>query len=176
MPKGIVGLDNKFVHKLPKSNTVPQTGFEDQQNAIQLVENRTNEISIPIVIVGAVMTREMRWDDATNMFVANPGLPTRVSEYIKQLNKRYTGSVALNTTVVARAETIDAETGNRFVFTPGATVVGSLQDFFVIIPDEGGGYESRGWTIQLQNNANSNGAIDGGNVILRLNNAAPLPW
>lgn len=176
MPKGLTGLDNKFVHKLAMSNAVPQTGFQDQQNAVQLVENRTNEISVPIVIVGAVMSREMAWNDATNAFIANPGQATRVSEFIKQINKRVLGSSALNNTVVVRAETIDAETGNRYVFTPGATVVGSLQDFFVIIPDEGGGYESRGWTIQLQNDANPNGGIDGGNVVLRLNNAAPLPW
>ncbi len=176
MAKGITGLDGKFVHKLSMHNAIPQTGFADQQNVIQLVENRTNEISVPLIIAGAVMSREMSWNDATNAFVANPGQATRVSEFIKQINKRVLGSSTLNNTVVVRAETIDAETGNRFVFTPGATTVGSLQDFFVIIPDEVGGYESRGWTIQLQNDANPNGGIDAGTVRLRLNNAAPLPW
>lgn len=175
MPKGIIGLDNRFVHKLARQNAVPQTGFADQQDTIRLVEDRTNEISVPLVLVGGVSSREMAWSDAANAFVATPGQPTRISSFIQQLNKRYLGSSVLNTTLVVRCETVDAETGNRLVFTPGATVVGSLQDFAVIIPDENGGYESRGFTLQLQTNANPNALVDGGNVYLRLNNT-DLPW
>jgi len=169
MAKAILFTPSRFVHQLAIHNAIPQTGFQDQQNTVQLVEDRTNEISVPIVIADGVASREMRWDDAANNFVANPGIATVISEFIKQLNKRYTGSAVLNNSVVVRAETIDAESGNRYVFTPGATVVGSLQDFAVIIPDQLGGYESRGFTLWLQTNANSNAGIDSGNVLLRLN-------
>lgn len=175
MAKAIIVTPNRYVHRVARHNQIPQTGFGDQENTIRLVEDRTNEISIPIVVVGAVNSREMSWDDPGNSFVASPGNPTRISAYVKQLNKRYTGSSVLNNTIVLRAETIDAETGNRLVFTPGATVVGSLQDFAVIIPDENGGYESRGFTLQLQTNANSNASIDNGYVLIRLN-PTDLPW
>lgn len=169
MAKAILFTPSRFVHQIAIKNEIPQTGFHDQQNTVQLVEDRTNEVSVPIVIADGVASREMRWDDATNNFVANPGVSTKISEFIKQLNKRYTGSVVLNNTIVVRAETIDAESGNRYVFTPGATVVGSLQDFEVIIPDQLGGYESRGFTVWLQTDANANAGIDSGNIYLRLN-------
>ena len=174
MSKGIVGLDGRFVHKLAQRNTIPQTGFADQQDTVRLVEDRTNEISIPLVLVGAVSSREMAWNDGTNTFIAAAGLPTRISEFVKQINKRYLGSATLNATVVTRVEAVDADTGNRLVFTPGATTVGSLQDFEVIIPDQDGDYESRGFLLTLAANANT-GALDGGGVIMRLSTDA-LPW
>lgn len=142
-------------------------------NTIQLVEDRANEVSVPAVTDGGVHTRLMEWDDATNRFVAAVQ-PTRVSEFVKQLNKRYVGSSALSGMVVARCETVDAETGNRYVFTPGATPAGSLQDFAVIIPDQLGGFESRGFLLYLVPNANPN-AFDGGEVLLRVLPSA-LPW
>jgi hypothetical protein len=142
-------------------------------NTIQLVEDRANEVSIPAVTDGGVHTRLMEWDDLLNMYVASVN-PTRVSEFVKQLNRRYVGSSALNGMVVTRCETVDAETGNRYVFTPGATPAGSLQDFQVIIPDQLGGFESRGFLLYLAPNANPN-AFDGGEVLLRVLPSA-LPW
>lgn len=138
-------------------------------HVIELVEDRANEISVPAMkTTSNIQTRLMAWNDASNSFIT-AATPTRISEFAKQINKRYTGSSTLNPSVITRIETIDAETGNRYVFTPGATVVGSLQDFEVIIPDQLGGYESRGFTLWLQTDANTNAGIDGGNVYLRLN-------
>lgn len=165
----LVGLENNFVHKVAARNVVPETGFGVQADTIRLVEGRTNEISVPIGVFTGVESRQMRWDDTLQSWVQNTGTATRISEFCKQLNQRYLGSAVLTPALVVRCETIDAETGNRYVFTPGATVVGSLQDFDVIIPDQGGGYESRGFTLELATDANANIAIDAGNVLLRLN-------
>jgi hypothetical protein len=142
-------------------------------HAVTLVENRANEISVPAVVIASVHTRLMRWDDPTNTFVTASG-STRISEFIKQVNKRYRGSSTLTNLVVSRAEAIDADTGNRLVFTPGATVAGSLHDFEVIIQDQDGDYESRGFVVILAANANP-GILDGGDVVLRLTPDA-LPW
>jgi hypothetical protein len=170
----LVGLENQFVHKVFARNVVPETGFGAQADTIRLVEGRTNEISVPIGVFSGVDALQMQWDSGTAAWVPNPGTRTKVSEFCKQINQRYLGSAALNATLVVRCETIDAETGNRYVFTPGATVVGSLQDFEVIIPDEGGGFESRGFTLQLATDANPSMAIDSGNVLIRLNQSGVL--
>ena len=144
-------------------------------HVIELVEDRANEVSIPAMKTTTnVETRLMAWDDATNTFIA-AATPTRISEFCKQINKRYTGSSVLSPAVIYRIESIDAETGNRYSFTPGATVIGSLQDFEVIIPDQRGGYESRGFVIYLATDANPNAGIDGGDVLLRLTPVA-FPW
>lgn len=144
-------------------------------HVIELVEDRANEITIPAIKTTTnVLTRLMTWDDALNTFVAS-ATPTRVSDYCKQLCKRYLGTSTLSPGVVYRCEAVDADTGNRLVFTPGATVVGSLQDFEVIIPDQLGGYESRGFLVYLSPDANPSAGIDGGDVLLRLTPAA-LPW
>lgn len=140
---------------------------------ITLVEDRANEIAWPFVKDSGIITRLMAWDDATNRWVASANT-LRISEVVKQINKRYLGSSAMVNTVVARCFAIDADTGNAFSFTPGATIVGSQQDFELIIPDQGGGYESRGFQVFLQTNANS-GGLDGGNVMIRLLPSA-LPW
>lgn len=140
---------------------------------ITLVEDRANEIAWPFVKDSGIITRLMAWDDATNRWVASANT-LRISEVVRQVNKRYTGSSALSNAVVARCEAIDADTGNRWVFTPGATPVGSLQDFELIIPDQGGGYESRGFQVYLQPDGNP-GALDGGEVMIRLLPSA-LPW
>jgi hypothetical protein len=170
MPKTLRGLENRYVHKIAIQNIVPETGFGDQADTIRLVEGRANEVSVPITVIDGINSREMAWDDGNNEFVAAPGTPTQISEFCKQINKRVLGSATLNNTVIARIETIDGETGNRYVFTPGSTPVGSLQDFDVIIPDQEGGYESRGFVVFLQDDANPSGLIDGGNVLVRLNN------
>lgn len=143
-------------------------------NVIELVEDRANEITIPAVTDQAVRTRTMAWDDATNRFVAS-AQPTRISEFCKQVNKRVLGSSVLSSAVIVRCEAVDADTGGRLVFTPGATPVGSLQDFQIIIPDQLGGYESRGFLMFLATNANPNAGIDGGQVLLRLMPSA-FPW
>ena len=162
------GLTNHFVHKIATKNSIPEVGFSSQAHTVRIVEGRTNEISIPIGVYAGVDTTFASWDSATSAWVPNAGVRTQISEFCKQINQRYLGSAVLNNSLIARCETIDAETGNRFVFTPGATVVGSLQDFEVIIPDEEGGTESRGFTLQLQDDANTSPAIDGGNVLIRL--------
>jgi len=141
---------------------------------IRLIESSTNAISIPALNVAGVDSKLMKWDDATNKFTSSENL-TRISEFIKQLNKRYTGSSVINNAIVIRCKAIDADSLDTLVFTPGATVVGSTQDFGVIITDQEGGYESRGFTMELQNNANGNELIDGGNIVLRLSNMN-LPW
>lgn len=146
--------------------------FEGTHEVV-LVEGRANEISVPAVQVGTIKTRLMAWDDATNAFVGSAN-PTRISEFVRQLNKRYLGSSNLVATLVTRVEAVDADTGNRFVFTPGATVPGSQHDFEVIIPDQDGDYESRGFLLYLAPDANP-GAADGGDVVLRLSPAA-FPW
>lgn len=156
------------------ANSAPPTGIAyTGADTIQLVENRANEITIPSVTDEAIQTRLMEWDNALNRFVVS-AQATRISEFCKQLSKRYTGSATLTPAVVTRVETVDGDTGNRFVFTPGATPIGSLQDFEVIIPDQLGGYESRGFLLFLANNANP-GLIDGGEVRLRILPSA-LPW
>jgi hypothetical protein len=167
---GIMGLKNRFVHKIGRDNQLPESGFDDQANTIRLVEGRANEISVPITVIDGIASREMAWNDVGPVFDSTPGTATQISEFCKQVNLRYKGSSTLDPTVIERCETIDAETGNRYVFTPGATPVGSLQDFDVIIPDQEGGYESRGFVIFLSEDANSNGLIDDGNVLIRLNN------
>jgi hypothetical protein len=138
-----------------------------------LVEGRANEISVPHVDSNGIDSRLMEWDDATNQLKASVRA-TRVSDYIAQLNKRYLGSSSLVPDLVYRAETVDADTGNRLVFTPGATPAGSLQDFDVVIGDQDGDYESRGFLLYLADDANP-GAVDGGLVILRLLPSA-FPW
>lgn len=140
---------------------------------IVLVEDRANEISVPHISVDGIDTRLMAWNPATQSFVSSAA-PTRISEFCKQLNRRYTGSETLSPAVVARCEAVDADTGNRLVFTPGATVVGSLQDFEVIILDQDGDFESRGFLLFLTTDANP-GAVDGGQVVLRLSPHA-FPW
>lgn len=160
---------------LPRASVSVPTNEYNGSHVIELVEDRANEITIPAVKTTTnILTRTMAWDDALNTFVA-AATPTRVSEYCKQLNKRYLGSSALLPSVVYRCEAVDADTGNRLVFTPGATVVGSQQDFEVIIPDQLGGYESRGFLLYLAPDANPNPGIDGGDVLLRLTPVA-LPW
>jgi hypothetical protein len=140
---------------------------------IVLVEGRANEVSVPHVEVDGIDTRLMYWQDSLNEFVTS-ATPTRISDYVRQLNKRYLGSDTLNPTLVTRVETVDADSGDRRVFTPGATPVGSLHDFEVIIEDQDGDYESRGFLIFLADDANG-GSIDGGDVVLRLTPEA-LPW
>jgi hypothetical protein len=159
---------------LPIAGSVPVDVKEYMgPGTITLVEDRANEISFPFVKDAGIQTRLMSWDDATNRWIA-AGSATRISEVVKQINKRCTGSSVLTNAVVARCEAIDADTGNRWVFTPGATPVGSLQDFELIIPDQGGGYEGRGFQVYLQPNGNPT-TIDGGEVLLRLLPSA-LPW
>jgi len=159
---------------LPTAGSVPVDIKEYMgPGTITLVEDRANEISFPFVKDAGIQTRLMSWDDATNRWIA-AGSATRISEVVKQINKRYLGSSTLVNTVVARVTAVDGDTGNQFSFTPGATIVGSQQDFELIIPDQGGGYESRGFLLFLQTNANP-GALDGGNVMIRLLPSA-LPW
>ncbi len=141
---------------------------------IRLVEGCTNAISIPALSLSGVESRLMRWDNSNNTFVSNSEI-TRISEFIRQINKRYLDDGTINNTIIVRCIAIDADTLDTLVFTPGATIPGSSQDFGVIISDQEGGYESRGFTIELQNNANGNSGIDGGEVILRLSNNE-LPW
>ena len=142
-------------------------------STIQLVENRANEIQIPYLQVGSVETRLMEWQDSTNTFITS-STPTRISEFVKQINKRYLGSSVLNSTVVDRIETIDADSGNLFVFVPGTTSPTTNNNFSIIIPDQEGGYESRGFTVFLKANANSS-STDGGEVFIRLtNNVLPF--
>jgi hypothetical protein len=143
-------------------------------HSITLVEDRANEVSVPLVLVQGVNTKNMEWDSSQHTWVPAAGA-TRISEFIKQVNQRILGSTTLNNTVVKRAETVDGDTGNRFVFTPGATPPGSLQDFEVIIQDQDGDYESRGFLIFLQTTANPYPAIDGGLVVIRLT-PKDLPW
>jgi hypothetical protein len=160
---------------LPKASVSVPTNEFNGTHVIELVEDRANEITIPAIKTTTnILTRLMVWDDALNTFVA-AAQPTRISEYCKQLNKRYLGSSALVPSVVMRCEAVDADTGNRLVFTPGATVVGSSHDFEVIIPDQLGGYESRGFTLFLTPDANPSPGIDAGAVLLRLTPVA-LPW
>lgn len=157
---------------LPVAAVAPGPIYEGTHQVV-LVEDRANEISVPAVQVGTIKTRLMAWSDGSNSFVTS-AQPTRISEFVKQLNRRYLGSSTLTPAVVLRCEAVDADTGNRLVFTPGATIVGSSQDFEVIIPDQDGDYESRGFLIYLATNANP-GAQDGGGVVLRLSQFA-FPW
>ena len=159
---------------LPITTAVPSVGIAyTGSGVIELVEGRANEIAIPAATDAGTLTRLMEWDDLLNAFVPAVAA-TRISEFIKQLNRRYLGASTMTPAVVTRCETIDGDSGNRLVFTPGATPVGSLQDFQVVIPDQLGGYESRGFVLYLANNANPF-ALDGGNVYLRTLPSS-LPW
>lgn len=73
--------------------------------------------------------------------------------------------------VVAYAETIDADTRARLVYTPGATPLLSDQNWLPIIQDQDGDWESRGFTIFLRRDANpGTGANrDNGAVVIHLN-------
>lgn len=143
-------------------------------HSIVLVEGRANEVTVPHVFHQAVNTRLMEWDVSQRLWVG-AATPTRISQFCRQINHRYTGSDTLNSDVIKRVESIDADTGNKYVFTPGATPVGSLQDFQVIIPDQDGDFESRGFVIFLQDDANPDPGIDGGDVVLHFTNL-DLPW
>ena len=61
----------------------------------------------------------------------------------------------------------------RTTYFPGATPLGSTANWDPIIEDEDGDTESRGFVIQLQNNANPT-TRDGGEVILHLTPLIPL--
>lgn len=73
--------------------------------------------------------------------------------------------------VVAYAETIDADTKSRLVYTPGATPLNSDQNWLPIIEDQGGDWESRGFVVFLRLNANpgTGPGRDNGDVVLHLN-------
>ena len=61
----------------------------------------------------------------------------------------------------------------RTTYFPGATPVGSVENWDPIIEDEDGDIEARGFIIQIQENANPT-SRDGGEVILHLNPLTPL--
>jgi hypothetical protein len=62
---------------------------------------------------------------------------------------------------------------SRFNFFPGATPVGSVANFDVIIEDEDGDTESRGFVIAMRHLANPT-TRDGGEVIIHLTPLTPL--
>ena len=168
--------EGKHCHQIFLTPEEGNISSADQANSIQLVENRGNAISIPIMEADGVNTREMIWNDTTHKWQNNAGTPTRISEIIRHINDRCLGSSTLNDTVVTRVEAIDADTGNLFVFVPGTTSTSTDNNFEIIIEDQEGDYESRGFTMFLQANANA-GSNDGGEVWIRFNNnSAGIGW
>jgi len=166
----ITGLNDHFVHRINKSDA-KASGINDEDSpTIRLVEDSTNEISIPITLVDGINSRQMTWNNTTHQFDTS-GNVTRISDFIKQINDRYS-ETAMSNNIVKFCKTIDADALDTLVFTPGATAVGSTQDFPVIISDQEGKYESRGFQITLAHNSTG---IDSGEILLRRNNT-DLPW
>lgn len=65
---------------------------------------------------------------------------------------------------------------SRWTYFPGATPVGSAANWDPIIEDEDGEFESRGFVIFVQDNANPT-TLDGGEVIIHLTPMQTLwPW
>ncbi len=166
----IKGLDDHFVHRINKSDAKASGINSDDSPTIRLVEDATNEISIPITLVNGVNSRQMTWNNSTHQFDTT-GDVTRISDFVKQINDRC-GELALSNAIVTRCKAIDADALDTRVFTPGSTAPGSSQDFPVIISDAEGNYESIGFQITLA--ANNTGA-DSGEILLRRNNT-DLPW
>ena len=186
------GLEGRFIHKVSVSNMLSPGGMGGGDNAIWLPiepggSRRTSSTTLPQLIVDGVNSSEMQWDPAA--VVAGSGTPggwvtldpsnehpywgrvTTVHNLIRQINQRQGIGALDSDAIVARADLIDQADALIWTFVPGATGILAQPNFPLFFDDDQDGLiEPRAVRLTLRTTHTPLPGVDGGRIVLRLNN------
>ena len=184
------GLEGRFVHKVSKSNQLPNNGG-GQDNVVWLqIEpggvNRTSSVTLPDIVDGGVLSAEMEWDAAT--IVAGSGTPgayvpiavpnehpfwgrvTTVHNLIRQVNQRQGIGSPDSDAIIVKASLLDQLGASIWDYFPGSTPIASQANFPLFFDDDADGrIEPRAVRLTLGTTHTPLVGVDGGRVLLRLN-------